>query len=141
MIDLDTGGGLLKITSTGNSTAGSNYGSDNSLVNGLQAQFNATVNGGFTISTRLVGPLSNLTNPSAQGGLLFGPDADNYVKLVAVATTNGQVLQFLDEQGGSTHALGGGGATENIGAFSVINSLDLLISGDASSGTIRASSS
>src|SRR5437870_1168709 len=60
LIDLDTSVGVLKITSTGNSSAGSNYGADNSLVNGLQVQFNGTVNGGFTISTRLVGPLSNL---------------------------------------------------------------------------------
>src|SRR5439155_19704108 len=102
-----TSNGVLKITSTGKSSAGSDYGSDDSLVNGLQTQFDATVNGGFTISTRLVGPLSNLSNPSAQGGLLFGPDSDNYVKFVAIATTNGPVLQFLDEQTRTTHALGG----------------------------------
>src|SRR5881396_1442550 len=35
LIDLDTSAGLLKITSAGSSSAGSNYGADNSLVNGL----------------------------------------------------------------------------------------------------------
>src|SRR5438128_1948510 len=42
LIDLNTSAGILRITSAGNSSAGSNYDNDNSLVNGLQAQFDAT---------------------------------------------------------------------------------------------------
>ncbi len=49
---------------------------------------------GFTIKTRLVGPLNFLAAASEQGGISFGPDQDNYVKLVAVAQPNGQFLQF-----------------------------------------------
>src|SRR5947207_1577085 len=138
LIDLDTAHGLLKIKSYGNTRVGSNYGSDDSLVNGLQVQFNSTISSGFTIATRLIGPLSNLVHPNAQGGLMFGPDSNNYVKLIASANVGGQVLEFLDEQGGSTHALGGAGVNINIGAFSAINTLDLFLSGDASRGVIRA---
>ena len=66
-------------------------------MNALQTQFNATT-GSFTLTTRLVGPLGFLKAASEQGGLVFGPDQDNYIKLVAVAQPNGQFLQFVDEQ-------------------------------------------
>jgi glucose/arabinose dehydrogenase len=138
LINLDIARGLLKVSSYGNARSGSNFGSDNSLVNGLQLQFDATRSGGFTITTRLAGPLDQLSTPIAQGGLMFGPDADNYVKLVAAATPGGQVLQFVDEQGGSMHELGEAGVTRNIGSFGAIQTLDLLLSGDAASGIVRA---
>src|SRR5436309_15823293 len=40
LIDLVTTSGVLKITTTGNSTNGSNSGSDNSQVDALETQFN-----------------------------------------------------------------------------------------------------
>src|SRR6187549_3396203 len=45
LIDLDTGAGVLKLTTTGTSTAGSNTNTDNTLVNGLETQFDGTTSG------------------------------------------------------------------------------------------------
>jgi len=89
---------LLQLKTTGTSAAGGNYGTDNTLVNGLGTQFDATA-GAFTITAKLKGPLSNLNAPSEQAGVMFGPDQDNYVKVVVAATSSGgQTLQFTDEQ-------------------------------------------
>src|SRR5947208_2861991 len=75
LIDLVTGTGVLKITTTGNSTNGSNSGSDNTQVDALETQFNGTSNS-FTIQARLIGPLSNIAAQYQQGGIFFGPDQD-----------------------------------------------------------------
>src|SRR5213075_1251771 len=63
LIDLDTAGGVLKLMTTGTSTAGSNTNADNTLVNGLETQFNATTSG-FKITTRLRGPIGYIDTPS-----------------------------------------------------------------------------
>ena len=96
LINLQPASGLLSITTTGNSSAGGPWEGDNTLVDGLQTQFNATT-GAFSITTRLKGPLSFMNAASDQGGLMFGPDDDNYVKFVAEASPT-QTLQFIDEQ-------------------------------------------
>lgn len=142
LIDLDTGAGVLRLTTTGNSTSGGNSGSDNSLVNSLETQFDGTTSG-FTIQARLKGPLSNLNDPYEQAGIYFGPDQDNFVKLVAIRTTNGNFLQFRDEQStatGTTSTLPGGSSAQevSIGTFSSINTLDLRLVGDAASGRVSA---
>ena len=104
LIDLDTTLGRLKLTTTGTSTAASNSRGDNTLVNALETQFNATTSG-FKITTRLVGPLDYLNNPSEQAGIMFGPDQDNFIKLVAISQPGGQVIQFADEElSGSTYS-------------------------------------
>ena len=72
LIDLVTTTGQLKLTTTGTSTAGSNSAGDNTLVNALETQFNATTSG-FSVTARLVGPLDFLNNPSEQGGIGFIP--------------------------------------------------------------------
>ncbi len=139
LIDLDTTAGRLKLTAAGTATAGGAWENDNTQVNALQTQFNATASGGFTISTRLVGPLGFLKDPSEQGGLVFGPDQDNYVKLVAVAQPNGQSIQFVDETKSGTaftHSINP--TYTNVGAFSSISTLDLYLAGDPSTGTIYA---
>ena len=84
LIDLDTVAGVLKITSTGTSVAGSNTNGDNTLTNGLETQFNATTSG-FKITTRLVGPLSYINTPSEQAGIMCGPDQDKDIKLDAIS--------------------------------------------------------
>ncbi|QOV91332.1 PA14 domain-containing protein [Humisphaera borealis] len=137
---IDMVGGRLRVTTTGTSLAGGPWENDNTLVNGLQTQFSAA-SGSFSISTRLIGPLGYLNNASEQGGLLFGPDHDNYVKLVAVAQPNGTFLQFVDEQKPSTafvHQIASANSYTNIGSFTAINTLDLTIAGDASTGQITA---
>jgi len=142
-IDLDTTGGVLKITTSGTSAAGGNYNGDNTLVNGLETQFDATTSG-WSVTARLKGPLSFIDNPSEQAGITFGPDQDNYVKLVAVAQPNGQFLQFIDEQttnGVFSHALQGSNINNtytSIGSFASITTLDLRLVGDANTGKVSA---
>ncbi len=142
LIDLDTTAGVLKLTTTGNATAGGNSGSDNSLVNALETQFDGTTSG-FVIQSRLKGPLSYLNDPYEQGGIYFGPDQDNYVKLVAIRQPSGNFLQFRDEQStatGTTTTLPGGSTAQEvpIGSFGSINTLDLRLVGDAASGRVTA---
>src|SRR2546430_10246066 len=129
LIDLDTTKGVLKITTT----AGSNSGTtDNTQVNALETQFNGTA-GAFTIQARLLGPLSFINAPNDQAGIYFGSDQDNFVKLVAVDGSNGPVLQFKDELGGSTTAtLPSSGQNINAGSFANITTLDLRLIGDPS---------
>ncbi|HEV2293447.1 MAG TPA: choice-of-anchor D domain-containing protein [Tepidisphaeraceae bacterium] len=139
LIDLAPGEGLLKITSSGNATAGGNFGADNTLTNGLQMQFYAGK--AWTMSARLKGPLSYINKPAEQGGIMFGPDQENYVKLVAASTPDGMRLQFIDEQkisGGYRRSLGASGVMTNIGNFANIQTLDLILSGDPATRTIRA---
>ncbi|MDQ3440319.1 MAG: choice-of-anchor D domain-containing protein, partial [Planctomycetota bacterium] len=139
LIDLSPGEGLLKITSTGNASAGGNFGSDNTLSNGLQMQFYAGK--AWTMSARLKGSLSYLDKPAEQGGIMFGPDQDNFVKLVAASTPDGPRLQFVDEQKTATgfqRNLGPSGVLTNIGSFSSIQTLDLIMSADPAARTIRA---
>ncbi|MDQ3441627.1 MAG: Ig-like domain-containing protein, partial [Planctomycetota bacterium] len=143
LIDLDTAAGVLKITTSGNSAAGGNYNGDNTLVNGLETQFNATTSG-FAITARLKGPLSFIDNPAEQAGIMFGPDQDNYIKLVAAAQPGGGFVQFIDEQttnGAYNHVLAGSNVNNtytNVGSFSSITSLDLRLVGDAATGKVTA---
>lgn len=139
LIDLDTAAGVLKLTTTGNATNGGNAGADNSLVNALETQFDGQ-SSGFIIQARLKGPLTYLNDPFEQGGIYFGPDQDNYVKLVAIRTQNGNFLQFRDEQNQSTVTLPTGSQAQEvpIGSFASINSLDLRLVGDAASGRVTA---
>ena len=139
LIDLDIAAGVLKLTTTGNSASGGNSGTDNSLVNALETQFDGN-SSGFIIQARLKGPLSNLNDPFEQAGIYFGPDQDNYVKLVAIRTANGNFLQFRDEQNATTVTLPTGSQAQEvpIGSFSSINNLDLRLVGDAASGRVTA---
>ncbi len=140
-IDLDTNTGVLRLTSIGSSTHGGNGGTDNSLVNGLETQFNGQQSG-FTIETRLVGPLDFLSDTFEQAGLMFGPDQDNFLKLVAIRGVDGQRIEFSDEYSngsGGLYATRHGSASQmNVGSFASIQSLDLRIVGDAFSGVVEA---
>jgi fibronectin type 3 domain-containing protein len=137
LIDLDTAAGVLKITTTGNSSAGSNSLSDNTQVNALETQFDGT-SSGFTITARLKGPLTFINDNYEQGGIFFGPDQDNFVKLVALKGNSGQVLQFKDEQNGTTTTLPNAAQNYNIGNFGNISTLDVRLVGDAATGKISA---
>ena len=138
LIDLDTTNGVLKITTAGTSTAGSNAGADNTQVDALQTQFNGT-SGVFTIQSRLIGPISYLAASYDQAGIYFGPDQDNYVKLVAIDNGGTQALQFKDELAGSTTSvLPSSVQSVNIGKFSSINTLDLRLVADPGTGIVTA---
>jgi fibronectin type 3 domain-containing protein len=134
LIHLNTASAELDLTTTGTSTSGTNYGADNTQVDALQTNFDGTTNG-FSITTRLKGPLSQLATPFQQGGVYFGPDQDHYVKLVAVdISPQGQTLQFTDEQGASTHTVL---TYANIGSYAAVHTLDLRLSGNANTGEIN----
>ncbi|MBC7785178.1 MAG: hypothetical protein H7144_15185, partial [Burkholderiales bacterium] len=139
-IELNLAQGVLYLTTTGTSAAGGPWENDNTLTNSLQTQFNGS-SGAFTIRSRLVGPLGYMDQPSEQGGIIFGPDQDNYIKLVAVSQPGGTFLQFIDERKSGTsftHSLNGSAALVNIGSFANINTLDLELVCDAGTGKIQA---
>ena len=136
LLNLNTSSGELDVTTTGTSSAGSNFGTDNTQVNALETQFDGTTSG-FTITTRLKGPLGFMNAAYDGGGVYFGPDQDNYVKFIAeYDAVQGQVLQFADEQSATIHTVN---VYTNIGSFANISTLDLRLTGDAGSGRITAS--
>jgi N-acetylneuraminic acid mutarotase len=75
-------GGLLTLYATG----GSNYSSSNNQDNALQVGFDARQT--VTIQTRIADPFNGVTPDEAKsGGIFFGLDEDNYIKLVVVGKT------------------------------------------------------
>ncbi|MCW2620876.1 MAG: domain containing protein, partial [Frankiales bacterium] len=93
---LDVTGGTLRVQAYGTSTLGSNTGKDNTLVNGLQLPFNASLEP-FTVSGRIVGPLDAYTSTGRAAGVQFGPGQDDYVKLQIVSQSNVPRLQLMRE--------------------------------------------
>jgi glucose/arabinose dehydrogenase len=80
-------GGFLSL----NATTGTNQGTVNTQDNALQIGFDARQT--VKISTRLADPLSGqVVEPGKSGGIFFGLDQDNYVKL-ALTTDTGTGLQ------------------------------------------------
>ena len=61
--NLDQVSGLLKITTTGNATAGSSFNGDNTLTNAVETTFDGNASG-FSITARLIGPMSYINEPS-----------------------------------------------------------------------------
>src|SRR5829696_9874871 len=78
LLDLKIGAGILRLYSTGTADAGSNLDADNTLVNALTTTFAASSKP-WVISMRLNGP-PTIKAAQEQGGIVFGPDQDNYVK-------------------------------------------------------------
>jgi hypothetical protein len=62
----------------------------------------------FTASTRLKGSPTNLTTSFQQGGLFFGSNQDNYVKLVVVNAGSGtsdlKIQLYKEENGKGSRA-------------------------------------
>lgn len=132
LLDINTSGlGTLTVTTT----VGSNGSSENTLVNGLQTTFDGRASKSL-ISTRLVNPLSSLTLPNQQGGIMFGLDQDNYIKLVARVQDDGRVgLQFYSEKKGIGSTIG---SVVPLSSSSPPQSLDLMLLTDPQAGTVRA---
>lgn len=131
LINLDTSGpGTLKIRTTG----GSNGGKDNTLINGLQTLFDGRASKSV-ISTKLLGSFNNIQAGYQQAGVMLGPDQDNYIKLVAIASKRGQLgIQFYQENKGIGKIIGST-AIANPGS---LQSLDLKLFTDPQAGTVRA---
>ena len=141
LIDLDTAGGVLRLISAGDAADGSNFGDDNSLVNGLQVPFDATQP--WVVHTRLTGDLTDYDQAFEQAGLLVGPTQDDYVKLVFGNDGSDVVVQFLAESGGDSFPLGEAGAKSVVTGVQGVNLaradfVDLWLSGDPSTGEITA---
>ena len=117
--------GTLALTadaSTGKSTAA------------LETAFDGTTRG-FTITARLLGPLSTLKSKGDQTGVYFGPDLNNCVKVAAIRTSTGEQLQF------ATFVNGKSVGETNLPtptAFASMTTLDVQITGDAVTGQVTA---
>ncbi len=139
-LDVDTATGVLKLTTSGNSTNGGPTDADNTLWNNLVNSFNASTQD-FSITTRLVGPLSSTyATANQQAGIFFGANQDNYVKLV-VAASNGPKIQFYDERkvGSSyTHSTTNANTLTSI-SLTGVTSVDLRLDGriDNVAGTAK----
>jgi fibronectin type 3 domain-containing protein len=135
-LNLNTAAGELDVTTVGTSSSGSNFGTYNSQVNAVETQFDGTTSG-FTVTTRLKGPLSQISAPWEGAAVYLGPDQDNYVKLNAeYDQTRGQVLEFRMEQNANTSAAP---VYVGIGNFANLSTLDLRLTGDASTRNVTAS--
>ena len=149
LIDLDTATGFLNLTSRGSAANGGNFGADNSLVNGLQLPFDAAA-GTWLVHARISAtnaPLSQFDTPFEQGGILFGPTQDNFVKLVFANDGSNTVVQFVAENkvGGTFNYPGGGenGYKSTVTGvrgvnLDTANYIDLYLSGDPGTGTLSA---
>ncbi|MEP2059935.1 MAG: PKD domain-containing protein, partial [Maribacter litoralis] len=82
----------------------------NSQINTLGVAFSAATAGNFSIQTTLINPYSDGSNDSEQGGLWFGLDEDNFVKL---NVSNGGQVELRTEVSGVS------GNADKIGATNV----------------------
>jgi len=139
LIDEKVGAGILRLYTNGTADAGSNFEGDDTLVNILTTRFSAASKP-FWVHARVNGPIPQIDQDFEEGGILFGPDQDNYVKLVAASNGGKQGLQFLDEEkykAGFRHELS---TTKvyDIGSFNSIATLDLFMSGNPDTGQVFA---
>ena len=150
LIDLDTDDGFLRLTSRGDADFGGNFGTDNSLANGLQIPFDAA-EGEFLIHTRISAvdaPLTQFDTPFEQAGLMFGPTQDNFAKLVFANDGDGTVVQFVVENRLGTNGTfvypGGEGGQKSVvtdvRGVDLENAgyVDLFLSGDPDTGELMA---
>ena len=136
LLNLNTAGpGTLTIRTS----SGSNTGTDNSLVNGLCTPFDGR-SGKFVVNTRLIGPLNTFTKAYQQGGVMFGPNQGNFLKLTAGVQIDGTDpgkpwIQWTQEVSNTSTQIG---QLISIPSPQTVASLDLQMTGDAATGTIVA---
>ena len=145
LIDLDRDAGLLRLTTRGDSSNGSNFQDDNTLANVLQVPVNLA-SGEWLVSTRVARdqlPLTQYDTAFEQAGLIVGPSQDNYIKLVFGHDGTGPNVQFLAEVDQDTFPLTSSGAKSYVSGvqgvnLSSANYVDLWISGNPTTGVIQA---
>ena len=110
----------LAVTSTAGQLANDNQ------QNALYKTFDAT-RGQFTVTARLVGPVTQLTTDFQQIGAWFGPNQDNFVKVEAEHNGTGDphLTMFYRESGVS-----GTVGSVALPAMTTASTLDLVIRGD-----------
>lgn len=109
------------------STPGEMGGSKNAQQNALYNSFDAS-RGGFTVTTRVVGPLNYLSANYQQVATWFGPDQDNYVKVEAEhngAGTDPHITMFFEQKGSGSSA-----GTVSLPALTSASTVDLVIKGN-----------
>ncbi|MGB7925676.1 MAG: kelch repeat-containing protein [Pyrinomonadaceae bacterium] len=113
--------------------SGTAEGAINSQVNALQIGFNSTTS--FRISSRISQPFQTTAPaPGHMGGIFFGPDQDNFIRLALLGAAGGnQTLQLGLEQGGGFNTQ----ASISLGT-APINNLDIFLVSDFNAKTIRA---
>ena len=140
LIDLDTAAGVLSFTTNGTSTSGGNSRDDNTLANALQIAFDGTQT--FEVRTKIVGGLSAISEGYEQAGVFFGPDQDNWIKLVAIwhVGDGGPRLEFADEYsdgaGGTTSTVNNGRVF--VANWSSVSTLDLRLVCNPVTGLVTA---
>ncbi|MDQ3398557.1 MAG: hypothetical protein M3511_12465, partial [Deinococcota bacterium] len=94
---VNTGAGTLNITTN----KGIQFRDVNALVNALGVGFDASAQA-HTITTTVVNPVFPAANQFQQAGLWFGPNEDNYIKLVLVNAAGGGMatVQMVREVNG-----------------------------------------
>ena len=110
--------GGLAVTSTAGQLA------DNNQQNALYKTFDAS-RGAFTVTTRVVGPLSYLASNYQQVGAFFGPDQNNFVKVEAEANGGPHLTMFYREKG-----VAGTVGSVSLPALTTASTLDLVIKGN-----------
>ena len=114
-------------------TAGSNAGTDNTQVNGLQLRYDSSLDDS-TVRARLIGPFDQFNSGSRQGGIMFGTNQDNYVKL-AVTNKNGvPKLELFSEVGGTGTSV----STVTLPNPATLQTLDLYLIPDPATRHVRA---
>lgn len=122
LLDIDSGAGTLAISTTRTSSAGRTSEGWNSLVNALELPI-PQGSEPFTVSTRLLGPLSNLTANSQQAGLFVGTDQDTFLKLIVLRLNGENIVQFYRETaGGNSQSF-----TAPLADLASITALDLTV--------------
>ena len=118
-----------------NSTAGKNSGATNTQDNALQVHVDAS-RSDFTVQTRILGPMSDLTAGFQQKALYFGPDQQNYLKIEIEHRTDtpGVFITLFKEDKGVTSTIG----QVAVPSPASISTLDFQITGDMETGTLAA---
>ena len=126
---IDLTGGTLRITST----AGKSSGGTNTQDNALQVHVDAS-RSDFTVQTRILGPMSDLTLGYQQKAMCFGPDQQNFLKTEIEHRTDtpGVFITLFKEEKGVTGTL----AKIAVAEPAAVSTLDFQITGDMETGTL-----
>ena len=118
LINVGAAGGFMSLATTD----GTAQGATNSQVNALQVGFDSTQP--FRIWTRIVEPFNSVTAAAGHvGGMFFGFDQNNFVRLAIVGQAGGgKAVELRNEVGGTSTVVG----TSNLGT-GAITSLDLYL--------------
>jgi uncharacterized repeat protein (TIGR01451 family) len=113
--------------------SGTAQGAANSQVNALQIGFDSTSN--FRIWSEVVEPFNSDTPASGHvGGIFFGPNQDNFIRLAVTGAAGGQQLVQLGyERNGTFNTI----ASANLGTAKIFN-LDLRLVGDPATKKVTA---